>query len=122
MPEGVARRGFRDRGLQGGGLHGALHDGLVQVMAPLLGRLAVHVVPSCRKRPLPGPLSPCIRVLARERAGQLDPAGAARQVLVVLSPGCRERLFEAFLKATWHHGGAVAAALAAAKGDLVPAE
>src|SRR5215471_580412 len=61
-----------------------LEDGLVQVVAAALTGHAVYIEASRWKDPLPSPGSAGVRVLAQERAGQLDPPRAVPEIAFVL--------------------------------------
>jgi hypothetical protein len=45
-------------------LDGALHDGLMEVMAAALAGLSIDVEPGGGEYPLPGPLAEGVRILA----------------------------------------------------------
>ena len=66
--EGVAQRvtcrALGDSRVAHGVLDGALHDGLVKVMATALAGRSVEVEASSRKHPLPGPLAAGVRVFS----------------------------------------------------------
>ena len=87
VPEGVARGGLGDPGAADRLLHRPLKDGFVEMVTATLAGDAVHVDARGREDPLPSPGSARVRVLAEERAGQLDPAGAVPEVVFVLPGG-----------------------------------
>src|SRR2546425_13377456 len=86
MAEGVRRGPLGEARAADGLDHGALHDGLVQMMTTALTRRPVEVEPGGREDPLPRPLAASVRVLAGQGAPQLDPAGTLCQVGFVLLP------------------------------------
>ena len=67
VPEGVAGRALRDARREDRAAHGVLHDGFMQMVAALLARLALDVVPRGGEDPLPGPLATGGGKLLRER-------------------------------------------------------
>jgi len=125
-PERVAQRvaggRLRDAGEAYGLLHGALQDGLVQVVATPLARHSVDVEAGGRKHPLPYPLAPGVRVLPGERPGQLHPAGSASQISIVLTLDQFEMPDEVGLHGGGQHRHAVTVALAGPHDDLVGGE
>ncbi len=56
----------------------------MEMMATTLPGEAVHVEPRGREDPLPPPFAPGVRVLSEECPGELDPAGTATEVGLVL--------------------------------------
>ena len=76
--EGVAKRvtgrALRDGRPAHGFLYRPLQRGLVQVVPAPLARGAVHVETGRWEHPLPGPLPPGVRVLARQRPRELQRA------------------------------------------------
>jgi len=80
MAEGVPAGRLGEAGIANGLFHGALQHGLVEVMPATLAALAVEIGTRRGEDPLPAELAPGLRVLARERQGQLDPSGASMQV------------------------------------------
>jgi hypothetical protein len=83
VAEGMAPCGLRDARRAYSVADGTLEDGLVEVMASLLPGLAITVYPGGREHPLPRPLPSRVRVLPAEAARQLDPSGAAGDVVLV---------------------------------------
>src|SRR5215510_15774398 len=63
----------------------SLQDRLVQMMAAPLPGGPVEVQPGGREHPLPRPLPSAVGILAGQRPRQLDPAGAQRQVGLMLA-------------------------------------
>src|SRR5215470_20073496 len=122
MPEGVARGGLGDPGAVDRLLHRPLKDGFVEVVPATLAGDAVHVNARGREDPLPSPGSAGVRVLAEERAGQLDPAGAVPEVVVVLPAPPLEVGEQVGLHRGRQHGGAIRVPLAVADGELVRRE
>src|SRR5437870_1259056 len=102
--------------------HGALQDRLVQVMTAALARSPVDIEPSSGKRPLPRPFPPCVRVFASEGPWQLDPAGATRQIGLMLSLHLEQLPGQRLLGHYRQHGDAVFGALAVADDDLIRRE
>src|SRR5262249_50718241 len=82
--EGAARGGLGDPSAADRVLHRPLKDRFVEVVPTTLAGDAVHVDARGREDPLPSPGSARVRVLAEERAGQLDPARAVPEVAFVL--------------------------------------
>jgi len=124
--EGVAegmRRGPLSEACPTDGLgHGALYHGLVQVMTAALARGAVEVEAGGRKDPLPRPLPAGVRILAGQGPGQLDPAGTACQVGLVLPLYSLQVLGEGPLGHCWPDSDAILGALAVADDDLTRCE
>jgi hypothetical protein len=90
VAEGVARRGLGDPGRAHRIPHGALEDGFVQVVtAPLAGGV-VDIDAGGREDPLPAPLASRVRILAKQRAWQLHPAGAVTEIGLMLLLDTRE--------------------------------
>src|SRR6266404_4127219 len=83
VAEGVAPCGLRDARRAYSVADGALEDGFVEMMAPVLPGLVITVQPGGGEHPLPRPLPSRVRVLPAEAAWQLDPAGAAGDVALV---------------------------------------
>jgi hypothetical protein len=65
---------------------------------------------------------PRVRVLAEERAGQLDPAGTVPEVAFVLPADVLEMGEEVYLHRGRQHRGAVLVPLAVADGELIRRE
>ena len=65
--------------------HGMLQDGFVQVVPTRLARLVLAVAPRAGEDPLPRPVPAGGGELRRQRAGELDPPGPAREVASVLA-------------------------------------
>src|SRR5712691_2031511 len=87
VTEGVAGGRLGNAGRADRVLHGPLENGFVEMVAAPLAGEPVHVDARRREDPLPAPLTARVRVLARERSRQLDPAGALPEVgLVLLAP------------------------------------
>jgi len=122
VTERVAGRALRGTRREDCAAHGVLQDGFVQVVASLLACLALDVVSRGGEDPLPGPLAGGGRDLLGERAGELDPAGAAHEVALVLGPYALEVNGELGLDRDGQHRRAVLVALAAPDSDLVAAE
>src|SRR5439155_9548290 len=80
----MAGRGLRNSGSAYRVLHRALEHRFVQMVTAMLTGCAVHVKTRGWEDPLPSPVTPGIRVLASEGAGQLDPACAVPQIGLVL--------------------------------------
>src|SRR5262245_26949643 len=99
-----------------------LEDRLVQVVAAALTGHAVYIEASRREDPLPSPGSAGVRVLAQERAGQLDPARAVPEVAFVLPVHTLEVGAQLSLHRGRQHGGAILVPLAVADGELVRRE
>src|SRR5262249_61751019 len=95
-----------------------LEDRLVQVVAATLTGHAVYIEASRREDPLPSPGSAGVRVVAQERAGQLDPARAGPEGAFVWPAHTLEAGAQLSLHRARQHGGAILAPLAAADGDL----
>src|SRR5947209_490319 len=102
--------------------HGALQDRLVQVMTAALARSPVDIEPSSGKRPLPRPFPPCVRVFASEGPWQLDPAGATRQIGLMLSLHLAQLPGQRLLGHYRQHRDAILGALTVANDDLVHRE
>lgn len=119
VPAGVARGGLGDSGAADRILHCPLKDGFVEVVTAMLAGDAVHVDARGREDPLPSPGSARVRVLAEERAGQLDPAGAVPKVVFVLPAHPLEVREQVCLHRGRQHGGAIVVPLAVADGELV---
>jgi hypothetical protein len=122
VPEGVARGGLGDSGAADRILPRPLKDGFVEVVTATLAGDAVHVEARGREEPLPSQGSARVRVLAEERAGQLDPAGAVPEVAVVLPAPPLEVGEQVGLYRGRQHGGAIFMPLAVADGELVRRE
>src|SRR5262245_42803134 len=73
VPKGVTGDALRDADSLRGGADGVLQDGFVQVMAAPLAGFRVAVRPRCGEDPLPAPITPGTRRLARQRQRQLHP-------------------------------------------------
>jgi len=84
VAESVARSALRDGRPLESLPHGALEDGFVQVVAPVLAGGALHVHAGGGEHPLPGPLAAGVRVLARESRRQLHPPRAVPKIVFVL--------------------------------------
>lgn len=84
VTEGVARRRLGDPGGTDRILHRPLEHGFVEVVAAPLAGHGLYVETRGGEDPLPAPFAPGVRVLAQERAGQFDPAGAVAEVGLVL--------------------------------------
>lgn len=122
VAEGVACGGLRQAGTADGGADEALHDCLVEMVAAVVAAGLVPVHARGGEDPLPGPLAPGVGVFAFEGCGELDPAGAAGAVLLVLQADTLEVARERFPGAERQHGDAILLSFAAAHGDLVGAE
>ena len=94
----------------------------MEVVTATLAGDAVHVDARGREDPLPSPGSARVRVLAEERAGQLDPAGAVPEVAFVLPAHPLEVPKQVCLHRGRQHGGAILMPLAVADGELVRCE
>ncbi len=120
--EGVAGRALRDGRREDCAAHGVLHDGLVQVVAALLAHLALDGVPRGGEDPLPEPLTAGRVELLGESVRKLDPAGAAREVALVLRLNALQVNGELGFERDGQHRRAVLVALAAPDADRVAAE
>jgi len=56
----------------------------MEMMSSALSSISVDVEAGGREDPLPGPLTPGVGVLAGQRPGQLYPAGAIGEIVLVL--------------------------------------
>jgi len=81
VPQGVRAGPIGEPGVADGVLDGALDHGFVQVMSGTVARGWPDVRASRREHPLPSPVPAGVRVLALQRAGQLDPAGSPADVV-----------------------------------------
>ena len=84
VTEGMARRRLGDPGGTDGILHRSLKHGFVKVVPASLAGDGLHVETRGGEDPLPAPFAAGVRVLAQQRAGQFDPAGAVTEVGLVL--------------------------------------
>src|SRR5439155_426848 len=84
MTEGMACGLLGNPGAADGILHGPLENGFMEVVTATLPGETLHVEARGREDPLPPPVPAGVRVLARQGVGQLDPAGAATEVGLVL--------------------------------------
>ena len=102
--------------------HRPLQHGLVQVVPAALAGDAIHVETGRGKHPLPRPLLPRVRVLARQRPRQFHPAGAALQIALVLSLDSFKVPGQIGLPRGGEHGDLILVALAPADHDLIGRE
>jgi hypothetical protein len=70
-------------------LDSALQHGFVEMVPAPLPRDAIHIETRGRENPLPGPVAARLPVLTNESARQLDPAGTAPKVGLVLRARAR---------------------------------
>ncbi len=122
MAEGVAGRMSGNPGSADGVPDRALQHRLMQVVpAPLAGH-PVDVDPGSRKDPLPTLLPARVRVLPHQGSRELDPAGTAPEVLLVLSPHTVEVPRQVGFDSGGQHRHAVSVALAGPHNDLISCE
>ena len=81
VPEDMRRNPFGDAGTRCGLFDGALHMGLVKVIAPLFPELWNEREGGCREEPLPDELLGGVLVFLFELPGQERASLAGRQVL-----------------------------------------
>ena len=122
VPEGVGAAALGNARLPDRIFHGALEDRLVQVVAPALAREPIAVDARGGEDPLPPPVPAGVRVLARQRVGQLDPAGAVPEVSLVLLASALEVGDQRGRDRGRQHRHPIFAALAVADDDLVRRE
>src|SRR5258708_10911826 len=67
------------------GPEGPLHNGLVQMVTPVLAGRGVDVQPRRREHPMPYPLATGVGILPPQRGRELHPASTARQVPPMLA-------------------------------------
>ena len=86
VSEGVARGELGNARGTDGVLHRALENGFVEMVAAALPGETIHVESRGGEDSLPRPFPTGVRVLPQEGSGQLDPAGTAPEVGLVLCP------------------------------------
>ena len=122
VPKRVTRRALRNARATCCLPHRPLQHGLVQVVPAALAGDAIHVEPGRRKHPLPHPLPPRVRVLARQRPRQFHSAGAALQIALVLSLDSLQVPGQVGLPRGGEHGDPILVTLAPADHDLIGRE
>lgn len=118
MAERVAGGRFANAGPPHGVSDGTLEHGLMQVVAPPLAGHPIDVDPRRRENPLPSPLPAGVRILSHQRPRELDSAGAARQIPLMLTPHQLEMLGEAGFDRGGKHCHPIPIPLAGPHNDL----
>jgi hypothetical protein len=121
VAEGVGTDRFGKAGREGGLADGALHDGVVKVMATaLLGGL-VDVLARGREEPLPRPFAGGSRELAFEAVREFNETGAVFDVGAILELYGLQVVSDGVAKGLGKGGDSVFAALAVADANFAAA-
>jgi hypothetical protein len=121
VAEGVQRGSLRNPGAVHGRFDDALKYRFAEMMSSELSSSTVTVRPCRGEYPLPNPLSPRIRVLARERVRKLDPAGAVPQIAPMLFTSLSEVAAQVAFDCRWQHRHPIVA-LGATDDNLIGGE
>lgn len=103
-------------------MDGALKSGLVKMVAAALARLGLGVDAGCRKKPLPRPFAAGVRIVARDRARELHPAGAACEITLTELADVHQVSFEDGMSGRRQDRDAILGAFAAPHEDVVRLE
>jgi hypothetical protein len=87
VAQNVASGMFRYVGSPGGCAHGFLYDAFMKMMPPLRICGPVEVPAGGGKYELPTPFGIGLRVLPRNRLGQLNPSSSLGKIFLVKGPG-----------------------------------
>src|SRR5690606_27377677 len=117
VTESVAGDWFAQACGLGGGAEAALHDRLVQMVAPKLTGSGIAMLAGGGEYPLPRPLAMRVRVLRGEALGQGHVARACDDVGVVLDLDVTKVVCERLSYAVGEHGATVPSTFAAVNGD-----
>src|SRR5437867_7736212 len=122
VTEGVAGRWLRDPRSADRVFHRSLEHGLMEMVTATLAGLGVHVKTRGRKYPLPPQFAPGVRVLAYQRARQLDPGRAAPEIGLVRFSDALDVTHQGRFDRGGEHRHPVLPSLAVADHDLVCCE